>query len=311
MSARTRSSGCSAPAAWARSTARATCSTSAVVALKVLREDQLEQERAVDRMMREASILATVPHGGIPRFYECGLLARRPAVDRDGARAGHAARGAPPRGAAPAAEVHGPRRRRRRRARGRARARRHASRSQARQHPARADRSGLSAARDRLGHRASLRRRALHEHERGDRHSDVHGARAGARRADRRPLRRLRPRHRRVPGAHRARRRSSATRRSRSSCSTSTDRSPRSLRAAPTRRSGSSSSSSACSIKSFEERPSAADVTRRASSRLRDDRRPAYEAGDETGPVPREELDARADRADAPPAAAPSSTRES
>jgi serine/threonine protein kinase len=44
------------------------------VALKVLREDQLEQERAVDRMMREASILATVAHGGIPRFYECGLL---------------------------------------------------------------------------------------------------------------------------------------------------------------------------------------------------------------------------------------------
>ena len=45
-----------------------------VVAIKVLREDQLEQERAVDRMMREASILATVAHGGIPRFYECGLL---------------------------------------------------------------------------------------------------------------------------------------------------------------------------------------------------------------------------------------------
>ena len=45
-----------------------------IVALKVLREDQLEQERAIDRMMREASILATVAHGGIPRFYECGLL---------------------------------------------------------------------------------------------------------------------------------------------------------------------------------------------------------------------------------------------
>jgi len=45
-----------------------------LVALKVLREDQLEQDRAVDRMMREASILATVAHGGIPRFYECGLL---------------------------------------------------------------------------------------------------------------------------------------------------------------------------------------------------------------------------------------------
>ena len=44
------------------------------VALKVLREDQLRQDRAIDRMMREAQILATVPHGGIPTFYECGLL---------------------------------------------------------------------------------------------------------------------------------------------------------------------------------------------------------------------------------------------
>jgi eukaryotic-like serine/threonine-protein kinase len=46
-----------------------------LVALKVLREDQLGQDRAIDRMMREAQILATVNHGGIPRFYECGLLA--------------------------------------------------------------------------------------------------------------------------------------------------------------------------------------------------------------------------------------------
>ncbi len=45
-----------------------------VVALKVLREDQLRQDRAIDRMMREASILATVSHGGLPQFYECGLL---------------------------------------------------------------------------------------------------------------------------------------------------------------------------------------------------------------------------------------------
>jgi serine/threonine-protein kinase len=45
-----------------------------VVALKVLREDQLRQERAIDRMMREAAILATVSHGGVPQFYECGLL---------------------------------------------------------------------------------------------------------------------------------------------------------------------------------------------------------------------------------------------
>ncbi|HEX5058095.1 MAG TPA: serine/threonine-protein kinase [Kofleriaceae bacterium] len=45
-----------------------------VVALKILREDQLRQERAIDRMMREAAILASVAHGGIPQFYECGLL---------------------------------------------------------------------------------------------------------------------------------------------------------------------------------------------------------------------------------------------
>lgn len=45
-----------------------------LVALKVLREDQLDQERAIDRMMREAQILATVAHAGIPQFFECGLL---------------------------------------------------------------------------------------------------------------------------------------------------------------------------------------------------------------------------------------------
>ena len=43
-------------------------------ALKILREDQLACERSIDRMMREAMILASVPHPGIPRFYECGLL---------------------------------------------------------------------------------------------------------------------------------------------------------------------------------------------------------------------------------------------
>jgi serine/threonine-protein kinase len=45
-----------------------------VVALKVLRAEQLRQERALDRMMREAAILASVSHAGIPRFFECGLL---------------------------------------------------------------------------------------------------------------------------------------------------------------------------------------------------------------------------------------------
>jgi eukaryotic-like serine/threonine-protein kinase len=44
------------------------------VALKVLREDQLGQDRAVDRMMREAATLASISHGGVPRFFECGLL---------------------------------------------------------------------------------------------------------------------------------------------------------------------------------------------------------------------------------------------
>ncbi len=44
------------------------------VALKVLREDQVGQDRAVDRMMREAATLASIPHGGIPRFFECGML---------------------------------------------------------------------------------------------------------------------------------------------------------------------------------------------------------------------------------------------
>jgi len=44
------------------------------VALKVLREDQLELDRSIDRMMREASILASVSHPGMPRFFECGVL---------------------------------------------------------------------------------------------------------------------------------------------------------------------------------------------------------------------------------------------
>ena len=44
------------------------------VALKVLREDQVGQDRAVERMMREAATLASITHGGIPRFFECGML---------------------------------------------------------------------------------------------------------------------------------------------------------------------------------------------------------------------------------------------
>jgi len=48
--------------------------TARSVALKILREDQLACDRSVDRMMREATILASVCHPGLPRFYECGLL---------------------------------------------------------------------------------------------------------------------------------------------------------------------------------------------------------------------------------------------
>ena len=48
--------------------------TARSVALKILREDQLAFDRSIDRMMREASILASVSHSGIPRFFECGML---------------------------------------------------------------------------------------------------------------------------------------------------------------------------------------------------------------------------------------------
>jgi len=48
--------------------------TARSVALKILREDQLAFDRSIDRMMREATILASVSHAGIPRFYECGML---------------------------------------------------------------------------------------------------------------------------------------------------------------------------------------------------------------------------------------------
>ncbi|HEU4733968.1 MAG TPA: serine/threonine-protein kinase, partial [Kofleriaceae bacterium] len=48
--------------------------TARSVALKILREDQLACERSVDRVMREATILASGVHPGLPRFFECGLL---------------------------------------------------------------------------------------------------------------------------------------------------------------------------------------------------------------------------------------------
>ncbi len=43
-------------------------------ALKILRRDQLERGRAVERAMREAAVLAAIAHPGVPEFYECGRL---------------------------------------------------------------------------------------------------------------------------------------------------------------------------------------------------------------------------------------------
>lgn len=45
-----------------------------VVALKVQRADAQQNARARDRMMREAQILATLAHSGVPRFHEVGVL---------------------------------------------------------------------------------------------------------------------------------------------------------------------------------------------------------------------------------------------
>ena len=45
-----------------------------VVALKVQRSDAQQNARARDRMMREAQILATLAHPGVPRFHEVGVL---------------------------------------------------------------------------------------------------------------------------------------------------------------------------------------------------------------------------------------------
>ncbi len=46
-----------------------------VAAVKILRAEQLMNERSAARMVREARILATVSHPGIPKFFDCGLLA--------------------------------------------------------------------------------------------------------------------------------------------------------------------------------------------------------------------------------------------
>src|SRR5450755_144839 len=45
-----------------------------VVALKVQKIDAQINSRARERMLREAQILATLPHAGVPRFHEVGLL---------------------------------------------------------------------------------------------------------------------------------------------------------------------------------------------------------------------------------------------
>ena len=50
-----------------------------VVALKVLRAEQVGHERSIDRMMREAHILGTKAHPGMPQLFDSGVLPdRRP-----------------------------------------------------------------------------------------------------------------------------------------------------------------------------------------------------------------------------------------
>lgn len=45
-----------------------------VVAVKVQRADAPQHARTRERMLREAQILATIAHPGVPRFYELGVL---------------------------------------------------------------------------------------------------------------------------------------------------------------------------------------------------------------------------------------------
>ncbi len=43
-------------------------------AVKIMRAEQLANERSAARMVREARILASVSHAGIPQFFDCGIL---------------------------------------------------------------------------------------------------------------------------------------------------------------------------------------------------------------------------------------------
>jgi len=48
------------------------------VALKLMHADQLEYPSSIDRMMREAEILGSIRHPGIPALHEVGMLDERP-----------------------------------------------------------------------------------------------------------------------------------------------------------------------------------------------------------------------------------------
>ena len=48
------------------------------VALKIMHADQLEYPSSIDRMIREAQILGSIKHAGLPHLFETGMLDERP-----------------------------------------------------------------------------------------------------------------------------------------------------------------------------------------------------------------------------------------
>ena len=61
-------------------------------ALKVMHAELRKHPGMATRVVQEASILEHVRHPGVVRVFDCNLLARSSAVDRDGARRGRDAR---------------------------------------------------------------------------------------------------------------------------------------------------------------------------------------------------------------------------
>ena len=74
-SVRTRSSPSSARAAWARSIAPTIHGLARVVALKLIRRSLVQDEVALDRLLREATLASALNHPNIVTIYETGVAA--------------------------------------------------------------------------------------------------------------------------------------------------------------------------------------------------------------------------------------------